>query len=242
MKPIYRDTLALLFTCLGPLAMAWLGFVALANDSDRSQSLLGTIYSVGKIIQFAFPLLYIWWFERDQLRTMTFAARGIGLGVAFAVVVDIAMAGLYFGLLRDSSALADTPIRILGKLQEFRLATPAGYLAIGLFLSVMHSLLEEYYWRWFVFGWLKQYIPLAWAIVLSSLAFMAHHVVILYVYLPGHFWTLAMPFSLGVAVGGGVWAWMYHRSGSLAGPWVSHVLVDAAILLIGYDMLRLLWI
>jgi len=37
-------------------------------------------------------------------------------------------------------------------------------------------------------------------------------------------------------VGGTVWAWAYHRSGSLVGPWLSHAAIDAAIFLVGYDM------
>ena len=43
-------------------------------------------------------------------------------------------------------------------------------------------------------------------------------------------------FSVAVAVGGVVWAWIYQRSGSLYGPWMSHLLIDAAIFLIGYDL------
>ena len=48
----------------------------------------------------------------------------------------------------------------------------------------------------------------------------------------------AAPLSLGVAVGGAVWSWAYRRSGSLLGPWLSHILVDTGIMLIGYDLLR----
>jgi membrane protease YdiL (CAAX protease family) len=43
--------------------------------------------------------------------------------------------------------------------------------------------------------------------------------------------------SLGVAVGGAVWARLYDRSGSLLGPWLSHLLVDAAIFFVGYELL-----
>jgi membrane protease YdiL (CAAX protease family) len=241
MKPAVRDTLALLFTCLVPLTMAWLGFVALANDAAPNQSFLATVYSVGKVVQFAFPLIYVWVFEREQLRLTPPTRRGLLVGVAFGLMVDVGMAGVYFGVLRGNEAIADTPAKIFGKLQEFNLATPGGYVAIGLFLCVVHSLLEEYYWRWFVFGRLQRLVPLAVAIGVSSVAFMAHHVVILYVYFPGRFWAIAAPLSLGVAIGGGVWAWTYWRSGSLTGPWLSHVLVDAGILLIGYDLLRGMW-
>ena len=44
-------------------------------------------------------------------------------------------------------------------------------------------------------------------------------------------------FSASVAIGGAVWAWLYDRSGSLLGPWLSHILIDAAIFIIGYDLI-----
>jgi membrane protease YdiL (CAAX protease family) len=45
-------------------------------------------------------------------------------------------------------------------------------------------------------------------------------------------------FSLAVAVGGAVWAWLYDFSRSLIGPWLSHMLVDIGIFVIGYDLAR----
>ena len=71
------------------------------------------------------------------------------------------------------------------------------------------------------------------ALLLSSLAFMGHHVIVLAHYFPI---GLTVLFSLAVAVGGAAWAWLYHRAGSLAAPWVSHLLIDAAIMVVGYDL------
>jgi hypothetical protein len=79
-------------------------------------------------------------------------------------------------------------------------------------------------------------MPWRLALVLSSLAFMGHHVIVLAVYLPGAFATAVVPFSLCVAVGGGVWAWLYHHTGTIYANWLGHLLVDAAILVVGYAM------
>jgi membrane protease YdiL (CAAX protease family) len=38
-------------------------------------------------------------------------------------------------------------------------------------------------------------------------------------------------------VGGMVWAWLYWRTGSIYAPWLSHLLIDAAIFTAGYDLL-----
>jgi membrane protease YdiL (CAAX protease family) len=117
------------------------------------------------------------------------------------------------------------------------MATPERYLVLAAFFSVAHSLLEEYYWRWFVFGQLRRVAPLGLALVLSSLAFMAHHVVVLYLYLPGHLLSAVAPSSLAIAAGGVVWAWLYDRVGSLYPSWLGHLLVDATIFVIGWDLL-----
>jgi membrane protease YdiL (CAAX protease family) len=75
------------------------------------------------------------------------------------------------------------------------------------------------------------------AIIVSSVGFMAHHVIVLSVYF-GWFSPASVFFSLAVAVGGATWAWIYYRSGSLVGPWASHLLVDVGIFVVGFDLVR----
>jgi membrane protease YdiL (CAAX protease family) len=66
---------------------------------------------------------------------------------------------------------------------------------------------------------------------------MAHHVVLLGVFFNQTLW-LAWLLGSAVAVGGIFWAWLYERTGSLFGPWLSHLLIDAGIAWIGYDLVR----
>src|SRR5271156_4434463 len=106
--------------------------------------------------------------------------------------------------------------------------SPLRFILGSVLLSSVHALLEEYYWRWFLFGGLRRFMPVSWAVVLSSLAFAAHHVILLASFFGGISWATIL-FSLCVGVGGAAWAWIYHRSGSLLGPWLSHVLIDTGI-------------
>jgi uncharacterized protein len=229
---------ALAFAMLFPPVMAWVYFVVLAapqSDSPPTSAALAA-YSGSKLVQFAFPVLWVLCFERSRLRPKRASGRGLGLGLGFAVLVGAIILAAYFGLLRHHRLLAHTPDKIVAKLAQFHVATPAQYLLLAVFIAGVHSFLEEYYWRWFVFDELRRQIPAAAAIVISSLAFMAHHVIILGVYVPGKFWSLAVPFSLCVAAGGAYWAWLYQRTGAIYASWLSHLLVDAAILAVGYDM------
>ena len=87
-------------------------------------------------------------------------------------------------------------------------------------------------------GRLRTLLPFTPAAVLSALAFMAHHVVLLYVYLPKYFFVAAVPFSLCIAVGGFFWAWLYERTGTIYSAWVSHGIVDAALFALGWVLMQ----
>jgi uncharacterized protein len=228
---------ALAFALVYPAVFTWVYFVALARGADGKSATLLVPYIVGKVIQFGFPVFWVCVMERQRLRWSAPGLGGLVEGVGFGLVAAAAILALYYGVLRHTTVFAGTPAEVRAKVEGFHAATPLRYLALAAFISVLHSLAEEYYWRWFVFGRLQGVLPLAAAILVSSLGFMAHHVVVLSVYSPGRFLTAVVPFSLGVAVGGAVWAWLYHHTGSLAATWVSHVLVDAAIMVVGYDLL-----
>jgi membrane protease YdiL (CAAX protease family) len=235
--PRYRELAALAFAMIFfPSVMAWIYFVALTPGAGGMNPATQAAYTLGKIVQFSFPLVYLLIVDRGSLRAAAPNFAGLRLGLAFGLAVAAAMLVLYFGILRETLLGIGLAVRVRAKLEEFGAATPARFLAFAAFISVAHSLLEEYYWRWFVFRRLRLLTPAAPAIAISSLAFMAHHVIVLDAYLPDHFLSAVVPFSLAVAVGGAVWAWLYARTGSLYAAWVSHLLVDVAVMVVGYDL------
>ena len=173
------------------------------------------------------------WFGRN--------APFLALSVGFGLLVLAAMVGLYEVLWKHGPWFAGAGQAVRAKIVDLGIDRLWIYAAVGVFYAICHSGLEEYYWRWFVFGQLRHRLRPASAIAIASLAFMAHHVILLATYFGWSSpWTYA--FSLAVAVGGAVWAWLYERSGSLVGPWLSHLVVDAAIFLVGYDLARDLFV
>ncbi len=235
----FRDILALTFASLFPLVMTLIYFVVLHNPDGEPNPLVMAAFTGGKILQFVFPIAYVFWFERDKIRPAWPTGQGIPLAAGFALLVGAAMYTLFFAWVKDIPAVGETtPALIHQRLVQFHATSPLGFLGLAFYICVPHSLAEEYYWRWFVFGWMRRHMSMVLAIVLSSLAFMAHHVVILGVFFSDNFWTMAVPFSLGVAIGGGMWAWIYQRGGSLYAPWMSHALIDAAVMGLGYWMVR----
>jgi len=231
------DACGVLLAMALPTLVTWLYFVALNGYPAAIQQ---TAYGVGKTLQFALPLVWVLAVQRRRLRPGRPVAAGVGTGIAFGMAAFVVTMLLYHAWLKPAGYLEPAAEAVKLKLSGFGAGSPAGYLVLAVFYSLVHSFMEEYYWRWFVFGQLKRLISLWPAVVISSLAFMAHHVLLLAFYF-GWFSAATVVFSLAVAVGGAVWAWLYHRSGSLYGPWLSHLLVDAAIFAVGFDMARALW-
>jgi membrane protease YdiL (CAAX protease family) len=239
----------LAFALLFPTAMAYLYFVA-APRPEPAPPVAGApvaepavnhtaqaLYSAGKLVQFGLPVAYFLRADPRRLRPGKPSFAGLGLGLAFGLLTVAGMLGLYFALLYRSGLVAAAAVKVRDKVEEFGIRSPAAYVALAVFLSGGHSFLEEYYWRWFVHAGLRRHLPGGWAVLVSSLGFMGHHVVILAAYLPGRFWSAAVPLSLCIAAGGAVWAWLYDRTRSVYAPWVSHLLVDAGIMVMGYDLM-----
>lgn len=229
-----RDGLALLFAMLFPTVATWVYFVLLHGTKA-----MGVAYAASKVIQFSFPLLWVGLVQRGSLRPAWPTGKGLLLGAAFGLAVCGGMIWLYEAKLKKSPYLAETSAKLWDKLSAAGIDTTEKYLALGIFIAVFHALLEEYYWRWFVYGQLRRGVAVHWAILLSSLAFASHHVIEVAAYMkPEHFWTATLGLSACVAIGGAFWAWLYQRSGSLYGPWLSHCLADAGLMWIGYDLVR----
>lgn len=225
-----------------PTLITWLYFIVFAGDS-RVQ----LVYSVGKVLQFVLPLAWVWGIERRRRgatrldgrattsptpatrRASAFTGAGLGL------VIVAALFGLYAGFFRSHPVMAGMPETVRGKLADAGIATPSGFLVLATFYSLIHSALEEYYWRWFVFGRLRVVVPVAAAIVISSLGFMAHHTLVVGIYFDG-LSAMTILLSAAVAIGGAIWAWLYQRTGSLVGAWICHAMVDVGIMAVGYDL------
>jgi uncharacterized protein len=213
-----------------PSLLTWLYFVALRSHPAGLQQ---AVYTVGKTIQFGLPLAGLLFLRMPGCPWFRRSWAGVGSGLVFG--------GLVFGLILVGyqywPSLAPVGAEIQDRLARIGIADRWQYAALAAFYAALHSFLEEYYWRWFVFGQLRRWLRPVSAAVLSSLAFAAHHVIVLGCYFGASSPSTAL-FSLGVAMGGAAWCGIYHRSNSLLGPWLSHAIVDAAIFAVGYQMVR----
>jgi uncharacterized protein len=222
------------FALVYPSLITWAYFVLAGRYSTGAQQ---AVFLVVKTIQFAFPLVWVWFVLREPLRTGRASAAGLLLGAAFSIVVVAAGWVLFDRVLRAAAVFANASPLIRDKIKGFGVDSVWKYVLLAAFYSLFHSLLEEYYWRWFVFRQLRRLLPLWPAILASAIGFTAHHVIVLHVFFkdaPLLVWLL----SAAVAVGGIFWAWLYARTESLLAPWLSHLLIDAGIFWVGFDLVR----
>jgi membrane protease YdiL (CAAX protease family) len=248
------DKAAVAAALVFPTLATWFYFLAMNGaPAGWQQAAAG----LGKTIQFAFPLIWVLAIQRrrrgpqaaafqgsrhtpcaalDGTRRVP-ATRGLALGAGFGLLVFAVALAVYGGWLKPSGFLDEAGRRMADKVTGFGVRSWPWFAAMGVFYALLHSLLEEYYWRWFVFGQLRRWIPVGAAIAVSSLAFTAHHVLVLGFYFGGFSLPTGI-LALAVAIGGVFWAWLYQRGGSLYGPWLSHAMIDAALFLIGYDLIR----
>ncbi len=227
-----RDWAVVVFALVLPTFVTLAYFVLAANFSPSVQQIT---YGVAKAFQFLFPVVYVMAIQHKRIRLWPWSTSGVGTGLVFGLLVGATMLALYHFALKSTPFFDAAAEAMRAKIAGMDLGSPAVFIAVGVFYSLIHSLMEEYYWRWFVFGELRELTRLGTAISISSLGFMAHHVLVIGTYF-GFFSPVTWLFSFCVAIGGAVWAWLYHRTGSLLGPWLSHLLVDAAIFWVGYEI------
>src|SRR5262249_26994012 len=60
------DWFALAFAMIYPSCMSWIYFVALATENGKVNPLVPVVYGAGKVVQFAFPAIYTWFFNRED--------------------------------------------------------------------------------------------------------------------------------------------------------------------------------
>ncbi|BAM04323.1 CPBP family intramembrane glutamic endopeptidase [Phycisphaera mikurensis] len=189
------------------------------------------VFALAKAWLVAAPLAWLWLVEERRPRIPPFSWRGMGAANATGAVIFVAIGLAWIGFGRER---VDAPA-MAALMREAGLRNGWSFLAAAAYWCTVNSLIEEYFWRWWVYERLRAFAPAAAAVLVCGVLFTTHHVVVLDAYLP---WELTLLGSLGVLIGGITWSWIYARYGNLYAAYVSHVWADVVIFWIGWEVLR----
>ena len=187
----------------------------------------GAVFLASKVWISVVPLVWLFLVDKGRWSWSRPARGGLGTGLALGLAIGAVIVVAYFGLgtlLLDRETMRTTA-------HQIGLADRGAYIGGAVYWVCVNSLLEEYFWRWFVYSKSEVLMPPGFAVPVSALCFTVHHVVALQVYLG---MTATLVTAVGVFAAGAVWSWCYRRYRSVWPGYVSHAVVDVSVFAIGY--------
>ncbi len=154
-------------------------------------------------------------------------------GLLLALALGVGLAGLILGAYFLLSPYFDFS-NIAGSLTEDAGITADNFLFVSLYISFVNSLLEEFFFRGFVFSNLKHSANPIFAYGFSSLLFSLYHVAMMigWFSLP-----LLLLVLVGLAAGGVIFNLLNEKGGTIFVSWIVHMFVNFAINTIGFMLL-----
>jgi len=218
--------------------LALLLLVPMASVGPLAAMLLeATKGPIGQVIYFAckvwiaaLPAVWLMLVDKGRLSWSPPRRGGFGVAAGLGVAISVMIVAAYWLLgdrLIDAGEMRDVAM-------EIGLESKAKYIGLSVYICLVNSLMEEYVWRWFVFRKCEALVGGAWGVALSALFFTLHHILALSAYFD---WPVVLLGSVGVFIGGATWSWCYLRFRSVWPGYVSHLIVDVAVLWVGWQLI-----
>lgn len=150
------------------------------------------------------------------------AALGLGIGIYALILGGWAIVRNWV----DFSGIADSLTSTAGVTKE-------NFLYVSLYISFVNSLLEEFFFRGFVYRNLAERTRFAY--IFSAAAFSLYHVAMMI----GWFHPALLVLVLaGLFLGGLIFNWLNEKLGCIYASWLTHMFANFAINTIGFILLN----
>lgn len=192
-----------------------------------------------KIFNWVFPLVFIrrlglagLWRTVPDGGPYSSIGRSLVESFVFGVVISAVAIGLMVTPLGD--IIHAGAGNVSQKLQNLGVElTVPSYVGFAVYLSFVNAAMEEYYWRWFIYGNLRDRVKKWVANIVVALGFTLHHLIVTLQFFR---WEMAVFLCACIGIGSILWGWMYERQGRVLGAYVCHILIDLAIMYVGYQI------
>ena len=158
-------------------------------------------------------------------RLFVFRKRGILKSLLLGAAVYAVIMAAYF-LLRDVIDFS----RVTSSLMDGMGITADNFIYVSLYISLMNSFLEEFFFRGYGFITLKKYTSRKFAYIFSSAVFAVYHIGMLI----GMFGVGALALLMfGLIAGGCIFDYLNEKNGNIYSSWFVHMFANFAINTVG---------
>lgn len=189
------------------------------------------VFVLTRIWILVLPLLWFLWVEKGT-PSISFPSKQQGV---VGVISGTLMVGIILSAYWFVGRHWINPIDVQLKAQQVGIARPLAYSLGACYFTFINSLVEEYIWRWFIGRQCEVLFPKIGALSFAALCFTLHHIIALTAYVGS--WLVVVAASLGVFMAGALWSWCYLTYRSLWACYISHLMADLAIALVGWHLL-----
>lgn len=149
-----------------------------------------------------------------------FKSLALGLGVYILILGAYFTIGNYFDFGQITTSL-ETGIGV----------DCNNFIFVALYISFFNSLLEEFFFRGYVFIYLKKHTTKKIAYIFSSLAFALYHITIMITWFD---FTLIALLTFSLFVAGLIFDYLDDNSGTIYNSWFVHMFANFSINTIGF--------
>lgn len=204
------------------------------------EQVLGANYAlktISKLILFIIiPYIYIKFIDASNIKTSlnlrNLDKKRLKLGILFGLASFLIILISYI-LLKEVIDLK----KIAEELQNRSRITPVNFIFVGIYITLINSFLEEFFFRGFIFLNLYNLGKGKLAYLYSSLLFGLYHIAIFKTWF--NIWLILLCL-LGLIVVGFIFNWLNTRSKNFINSWLVHIFADSAIILIGFKMFNII--
>lgn len=189
-----------------------------------------------KILFFlALPMLFfvIWRGEWSEFKSLfRFQKKGLLISLLLGLAIFGVILGGYFALrgVIDFSGVTTSLTSGMG-------ITADNFVWVAIYISIMNSFLEEFFFRGFGFITLKKYVNVKFAYFFSPVLFAIYHVGMLV----GMFHPAVLALIMfGLIVGGLIFNALNDKLGNIYPSWLTHMAANFAINTIGFILFGIL--
>lgn len=175
------------------------------------------IISLYRII-FLSPIIYRMIVKRDSLRraiTENFSFKIFKKNLSKTLAISLLLMLIFFG-----AYLVFKNVITLDKiLQNIKIANASNIIFIGIFIILINSILEEFFWRGFIFKELSSSTNIWLAYLVSGIAFSFHHIIFYYNWFTPFFFVLI---TVGLIAFATIMNFIFQKYKDLFSCWLIH--------------------